>query len=73
MLTIDEVAATLKVSERTVLRLVKSGALPSVRVRTARRIELAALDAFIAANRTRPSTPAPAPAALRLPKTRRFA
>jgi len=46
--TVPEVAAVLALSKESVGRLIKAGALPSVKVGGARRIRQSDLDAFIA-------------------------
>lgn len=52
LLTIPETAKDLRVGRSTVYRLIKEGALPTVRVGNVTRIERTALAAFIEANRS---------------------
>ena len=42
-----QVAAVLAVSERTIARLIASGALPTVRVETSRRVHRDDLEAYV--------------------------
>lgn len=51
LLTVHEAAAILRLSARQVERYVRSGALPSVVLGAARRIDPSDLEAFIAEHR----------------------
>jgi excisionase family DNA binding protein len=55
LLTISEVALAMKVSERTVRRLIKSGDLPAYRVggRGQLRVEMSELERYVEAHRVR--------------------
>lgn len=52
LLTVDEVAAILRVSRMTVYRLIRNGQLPAVRVGRGYRIKAYAVEKYL----TRPST-----------------
>lgn len=52
LLTIPETARELRVARATVYRLINSGALPTVRVGHARRVERTALTTYIRNNRS---------------------
>jgi excisionase family DNA binding protein len=54
MLTVHDVMDRLGLKERAVRELLRTGELPSVKIGGARRVEEAALGAFIAARRGRP-------------------
>lgn len=54
LLTFAEVAERLRVSERTVRRLVSDGSLPAVEVASKRRVHTADLDAYAEGLRQRP-------------------
>jgi excisionase family DNA binding protein len=54
LLTVEEVAALLRVSQKTVYRMVEEGKLQAVRVMAQYRIKSAVLDAFIEAGGTPP-------------------
>src|SRR4051812_23601002 len=58
LMSIDEVAAVLRISERGVYRLISRGELPSVKVGNRTLIEPAALRSFIA-NQRQTSQPSP--------------
>lgn len=47
MLTVQQVADRLQVSERTIQTLIHSGEIPSVKIRRCRRIPAAAFDAYV--------------------------
>jgi len=46
--TIPEAAALLGVGRTTVYELIRAGELPSIRIRSGRRVTRAAIDAFLA-------------------------
>jgi excisionase family DNA binding protein len=52
LLTVGEVATMMRVSNMTVYRLIKSGAMPAVRVGKSYRIRQRDLDAYLDASRT---------------------
>lgn len=51
LLTVPDAAEALSVSENTVWNMIRTGELPSVKVRRARRIESEAIDRYIADRR----------------------
>ena len=61
LLTYDQAAGQLRVSERTVRRLIDAGELEVVRVATAPRIRPEDIDAYIARQRSKRSVAAPSP------------
>jgi DNA (cytosine-5)-methyltransferase 1 len=60
VMTLEEVATTLRVSDKTVRRLVKSSSLPVFRVGGGWRIRKNDLNTWIATGGSSPATPAPA-------------
>lgn len=59
LLTLDDAAAQLAVSTRTVRRLVRSGKLRSIRVGQQIRIEPAALELYLVQHQNKPEPTAP--------------
>ena len=47
LLTVDDVCARLRLSRRTVYKLIEAGELPSITIGTSRRFASSAVDAFI--------------------------
>jgi excisionase family DNA binding protein len=52
-MTVDEVAAVLRVSDMTVYRLINAGALPAVRIGRSFRVGADDLDRYLAEHSTR--------------------
>ena len=52
-MTVDEVAAVLRVSSMTVYRLINAGQLPAVRIGRSFRVRLDEFDRYLAAHQTK--------------------